>query len=220
MAILGIKNRTENWKTATHFVPLAGESRVRLIDLLLETASSFRPAEIGMELFWRGMRDHFDGSRKELERHEDLLAEHYVDLFPHLRGSIEDSVAPGGIRPLKEWNYDASTRCRQSHLASNLFNTEIDIVLETPEHLFIGEAKHKTSFHAHSALILTHQLIRQYVMASVLVRLQEKTKVVVPFVVGDKAPVIAETAQVRFMIDREYMRPENVLGWRAIEALR
>ena len=219
MAILGITNRTENWRTAEHFVPLSGDARVRLVDRLLREPTTLDAGEIHAELFWRGMRDHFHGARKGLDGQSEILSDHYVDSFPNLRGSVEDFAVPGGFRKLKECNYDVSTESRKSKLASNLFNTEIDIVLESPGHLFIGEAKHEMSFHAHSALILTHQLIRQYVMACILLELREQKKEVVPFVVGDSAAAMKKTAQVRFMIKRGYMSGENVLEWGEIEAL-
>ena len=59
MGILGIPNRTENWKTADSFVPLSAEARVRLVDRLLDTPTELQPGTVRMELFWRGLRDHF-----------------------------------------------------------------------------------------------------------------------------------------------------------------
>ena len=161
MAILGITNRAENWKTAKHFVPLSGDARVRLVDRLLRGPTTPDERDTHAELFWRGMRDHFHGARKGLDEQREVLSDHYSGSFRNLRRSVEDFVAPGAFRKLKEWNYDVSTESRKAKLASNLFNTEIDIVLESPGHLFIGEAKHETSFHAHSALILTHQRLHE-----------------------------------------------------------
>ena len=65
-------------------------------------------------------------------------------------------------------NYDVSTKDRMANLGNNLVNTEIDIVLQSPNHLFIGEAKHEMTFGANGRLVLVHQLIRQYVMAKIL----------------------------------------------------
>ena len=113
-----------------------------------------------------------------------------------------------------------STPSRKRKLASNLFNTEIDIVLESPSHLFIGEAKHLSTFGASGRDVLTHQLIRQYVMAKILLKLPgNKEKAVVPFVVGDSRAYLEKTLQVQFMLKHGRMRKENVLEWSQIEAL-
>ena len=71
---------------------------------------------------------------------------------------------------------------------NNLLNTEIDIVLESPNHLFIGEAKSEMGFSPRSNRVLVHQLVRQYVTARILlayVNLNCK-KSVIPFIVWDK----------------------------------
>ena len=47
---------------------------------------------------------------------------------------------------------------------NSLLGTEVDVVLETPKHLFIGEVKHESTFEADGKLVLVHQLMRQYVM--------------------------------------------------------
>ena len=95
----------------------------------------------------------------------------------------------------------------------------MDIVLSSPSHLFIGEAKHEATFSADSSNVLAHQLIRQYVTASILVGLRRRSESVVPFVVGDSANALRRSHQVQFMIERGWMRAENVLEWGAIEAL-
>lgn len=71
--------------------------------------------------------------------------------------------------PLKTHNYLAKGECEEN-LYNNLLNTEIDIVLQTDTHLCIGEAKSSQKLDATSTHVLMHQLIRQYVMARILVR--------------------------------------------------
>lgn len=221
MGILDIPNRTENWKTADSFVSLTAEARVRLVDRFLGTRSELQPRDIQMELFWRGLRDHFAQRNLTLKAEQDALTERYAHHFSDLRGKIEEFVRPGGLRTLTEDNYRACTDCQKKKLGSNLFHTEIDIVLESPHHLFIGEAKQVMSFHGNSTLILTHQLIRQYVMARILLDLRgQESKKLVPFVVGNSAQNLKTTEQVQFLLEQQWMREENIIEWSEIEALR
>lgn len=222
MAILGITNRTENWKTARHFAPLFGANSVRLARRLLvddeEQRSRLQPGDVRLELFWYGMRDHFDGQEKKIAAEKESLVAAYSEEFPNLRQQVESFQRSGRLRPLKEENYVAAPE-NKTRLASNLFHTEIDIVLESPRHLFIGEAKHESDFGGNSAYILTHQLIRQYVMASILTNVSNRRVRVVPFVVGDSRDELKKQHQVEFMIEQGWMRPENILTWSDIEAL-
>ena len=105
-------------------------------------------------------------------------------------------------------------------MCNNLLNTEIDIVLETTEYLFIGEAKDESTFGAKSKYVLVHQLIRQYVMASIVVALVGNRKSVVPFIVGDKPKGLQNNGQVRFMMKQGWLKKENVLSWGEIEGVR
>ena len=97
-----------------------------------------------------------------------------------------------------------STKDRMANLGNNLVNTEIDIVLQSPNHLFIGEAKHEMTFGANGRLVLVHQLIRQYVMAKILMDRLESDglakKNVIPFVVGDDVGSLKKGRQVEFMV--------------------
>ena len=91
----------------------------------------------------------------------------------------------------------------------------LGISLETPGTLFVGEAKHEMSFSARGNLVLVHQLIRQHVMATILVAVagEQPGKKVVHFVVGDKIGKLKRSAQVRFMISQGWLMDENVLEW-------
>ncbi len=217
MAILGITNRTENWKTAAYFAPLFGRRSVRLARRLGASEGTLEPGDVRLELFWRGMRDHLHQAQEtKASRYEAILAT-YQDRFESLRTHISQFA---GFQGLKDHNYRASAATVE-RLSDNLSNTEIDVVIETPGCLLIGEAKHATGFHANSGLVLTHQLIRQYVMARILLDLSGYgDKAVVPFVVGDNADSLKNSRQVQFMIEHcDWMRPENVLEWSDIEAL-
>ncbi len=43
MGILGIKNRTENWKTVQHFYGLSDNAKTRFVQRLGESEASARP---------------------------------------------------------------------------------------------------------------------------------------------------------------------------------
>ena len=68
MTILGITNRTENWKTAQYFAPLFGANSVRLARLLLGSGTTLEPGDVSLELFWRGVRDYIYRENKPLPK--------------------------------------------------------------------------------------------------------------------------------------------------------
>ena len=124
-----------------------------------------------------------------------------------------------GLRCSKDYNYDVLSQATRERLFQNMYNTEIDIVLETPKTLLIGEAKHEESLGADSKRILVHQLIRQYVMAKVLLTTIGCNKNVIPFIVGDCVDKIIKTRQVQFMIAEKWMNGCNVLDWNEVGSL-
>ena len=94
MGILGIENRTENWKTARYFAPFfeSALARARLVNYLLEPSAEPHkviPEPIGLELFWQGMRDYEDAKRKVPDTE---LASHYACRFRNLRENIERAI--------------------------------------------------------------------------------------------------------------------------------
>ena len=101
-------------------------------------------------------------------------------------------------------------------------NTEIDIVLETPERLYIGEAKFKSGFNANGSLVLVHQFVRQYVMATVLLDVLGCTRKVVPFVVTER-PYPADSTrcphQVKFVVRQGWMDDTHILTWEILAKL-
>jgi len=215
VAILGIENRTENWKTSLYFSPLLRDknARLRLVRELGESERT-RQEDVHIELYWYGIRDHIHQSGGAKESYYSELAERYGCLFPDLRKTIQNY---GRFKRLKDCNYDMSSKRRRDKLGSNIYHTEIDIVLESPNGLFIGEAKHFEDFGADGKQILVHQLIRQYVMARILLDRLGYQKDLIPFVVGDDAKRIARYSQVDFMIKKSWMRKEDILEWEEVK---
>lgn len=223
MGILGITNRTENWKTIQHFAPFVRDGNIRLnLARRLGEGSETQPSDVCIELFWYGMRDYVHKQGRANAPTYEELAGLYNHRFLSLRKNIDRF---GKFQALKHHNYDVSEQGRMDKLKSNLAHTEIDIVLETPKHLFIGEAKGETKLRGVGERVLVHQLIRQYVMAIILVDCQvangHPKKRVIPFVVGDKAslPSLKNTAQIKFMIHQTWLKEKNVLSWDRIKEL-
>ena len=211
--ILGIENRTENWKTAVYFSPMFGGKSQRLAEMLGATPE-LPPDEVRLELFWKGIRDYRyrEGlSRRELE---GRVVESYNQNFSNLR---RDVLASDNFWELQDDHYVSSGDSAASRLTNNLLGTEVDVVLETPNHLFIEEVKHESTFGADGKLVLVHQLIRQYVTATILLQLVGDRKEVIPFVVGDNTDYLKKTSQVRFMIDQCWLRQTNILDWEDIK---
>ena len=179
MGILGITNRTEDWKTAMTFAPFfkCDSAHTRLANRLLEPLGEYDGVKLGnakIELFWYGMRDsvHKSGMKSEASTYQ-YFADHYNCRFYDLPELIEEAQDAQNLRLTlpKSWNYKPDGK--EKSLYNNLYNTEIDIVLETPKHLFIGEAKHESDLGTKGERVLVHQLIRQYVMTRILVDWRE-----------------------------------------------
>ncbi len=227
MGILGIRNRTENWKTARTFAPFFDDAELRLVLAeKLSEPSDTKPDDVHLELFWKGMRDYLNQGRKneqaKLLRDSTTrkLVDSYSRLFPDLRKQIK-GFRPIGVATLRlpeALNYHVASKNAQRDLGNNLVNTEIDLVLETPGHLYIGEAKHKMDFGRNGSLVLVHQRIRQYVVASILVELTGCAKEVVPFIVRNE-PKGREPAQIQFMVEQGWLKKKNCLTWDDIEKL-
>ena len=69
-----------------------------------------------------------------------------------------------------------------------------------------------------SKYVLVHQLIRQYVMAKILVDIRGEGHQVVPFLVTEEG-ASARTHQVRFMVERGWMAPSHMLTWTDVRNL-
>ena len=234
MGILGIRNRKENWKTVENFYPaLSEDAKVSLVQRLLEPypgAQEPAPTSVQIELFWKGVRDYKETI--SATQCKDV----YQSLFGGLRGEIEafnaeaKSAKRRPLSDLKDWNYCASDDIfapRRNNtkapsleaLKSNLHSTEIDIVLETNSHLFIGEAKHKSRLDAKSSYILVHQLIRQYVLAKMMLTILGDHREIVQFVVGTEVENLKKNGQVLFVEKQGWLKENNILSWDCVKAI-
>ena len=215
MGILGINNRTENWKTVQHFHGLSDAAKVELVRRLGEPKDTVAE-EIGIELFWHGIRDYAYEHKVE---NDDLVGV-YERLFKDLRKDIDDFEHAHEFKEMQKHNYGVPVSNRKG-LANNVRHTEVDVVLETPRCIYIGEAKYESPLGANSEYVLVHQLIRQYVTTSILVDLAGRKKCVVPFVVAeDGDSSVTNSGQVKFMIKKGWLRECNVLSWGDINDIR
>lgn len=155
MPILGIENRTENWRTAHSFAPLFGDAALRRRFAVRLGASIGDGDDVSLELFWHGLRDYGKQQGWEEKDYIEPCAGAYERHFSKLRAQVEEF---GRFNELAKRHYAVSEKAK---LASNLIRTEIDIVLESRSCLFIGEAKSEMGFGADGRNVLVHQLVRQ-----------------------------------------------------------
>lgn len=230
MKILGIENRDENWRTARYFAPFFEDAyaRLHLAQRLGEPAAT-QASEVELTLFWTGVRDYFcPDDVKERKgyykiakaNHKQRFAQLYRNCFVRkldLRAEVMASDLSSGMGT---GNYGLPDEKREENLFNNLFYTEIDVVLKTPKHLFIGEAKHETGFDSFDTKhVLVHQLVRQNVTAKILLSLLKCEKEVVQFVIADDKEQAKNFGQVRFLIDQKWMNDKNILTWEQIKEL-
>ncbi len=230
--ILGIENRTENWKTARTFARMYPENVASLANSLLKpygTSSDLNsriiePGEARLELFWKGIRDYLHAQKAKRRELMDRFASLYnhafeglYDQFKSFCETSDDAPAKQALRFLSSQNYSVSDGASKEGLFNNLRNTEFDIIIESPNHLFIGEAKGEMGLGAQGNLVLVHQLIRQFVTARVLLDHLNETKTIVPFIVWDRPDSKRRDVQVRFMIDQCWLKKENILSWSRVE---
>ena len=220
MGILGIENRTENWKTVQHFYGLEDDAKVRLVRRLLKPYGAESDIDDGhkvtLQLFWSGMRDFIDQCDENGKPTIKGLAGLYERLFPDIHEKMNRDF------PRLRANYSVTSTQDKEKLFNNLRSTEVDIVLATEEYLFIGEAKHESDLGADGTHILVHQIVREYIMAKMLVHLITKPgspgKKVIPFIVEGKKNLSGKH-QVKFMQKRGWLKKGNILPWAEIAEL-
>ncbi len=231
--IFYIPNRTENWKTARAFIPIIEyhcqhELASRIIQCANGAHTPLRSTQVILEVFWKGFRDYCSKKGKAKPSPEEV-AVRYRESFSKLPEQICDyndnaSTNKAKLKQLKPGNYVCFHDSTQA-LYANVFNTEIDIVLSTPGYLLIGEAKHEETFGADSRLVLVHQLIRQYVMASILVDMiaqdnnSELKEEVIPFIICDDPIQTKKSAQIKFLHHQGWINMDNVFSWSEIHKM-
>ena len=212
MKTLGkIENRTENWATARVFARFFGTKALPFARRLAKPLDT-TVEDAWLELFWKGLRDFIAVEKQQGKGDEywkNRIESCYRTRYSNLRNEV---ISLGCFQGLQEHNYAMGDI---DGLYNNLYNTEIDIVVQTDQCLFVGEAKVEAKLSARSNLVLAHQLIRQFVMANVLTDLCDSSRQVVPFVVG----VDPNQQQVKFMIRQGWLKEENVLLWEDVKEL-
>ena len=221
--ILGIENRTENSKTVQHFHGLTRKGKVSLVRGLLGNQEIGDDLDIKINLFWYGFRDYIAQCNEEEKPTKEQVGKIYGDIFGDLQNHVSGFQAqehPRSFAGLQPHNYSSAEDFFQE-LFENLGHTEIDIVIQCGKQLLLGEAKSESSLNTDSRYVLVHQLIRQHVMATVLAQVAGADLEIFHFLVGDADRVqsLRNTVQVKFMIHKGWLKPENVLSWEQVAKL-
>jgi hypothetical protein len=220
-----IENRSENWLIAKSFIDGNG---LKLAEKITEQVlnnvgySLDLSVEIEYELFWKGCRDYCDRLEKKSQnsgfrnRALDFYEKNFNNLPDKIKEFNEKSNSPK-LR-INDDNYVVN----EERLINNLYNTEIDIVIKAGSYLLIGEVKHTQTFGADSSHVLVHQLVRQYVMASILIEelfelgiLNEKCTVI-PFIIADENSSAKKTGQVKLLQHLKLLNEKNVISWKEL----
>ena len=220
MSIFNIKNRTENWKTAETFVKLVANGDLEkfaeeIITNAGKTELSITDENVCLELFWKGFRDYkyqfTNGDKSKNKELKDKAIKAYKKHFNTLQKKIEDQK---NRLKVCDYNYIVPEKPDyKEKLYQNLISTEIDIVISTPKYLLIGEAKLDEDFGSNSKHVLTHQLVREYVMATILTELIKDYNAVkiIPFVISNKD--VKNCGQIKVMEKFYNLKKENVMLW-------
>ncbi|REL27514.1 hypothetical protein DXX93_13735 [Thalassotalea euphylliae] len=223
MSIFNINNRSESWRISRQFILGGYGLSNKLANKVVSNVGQELSGEVELELFWTGFRDYCHSQSITLEN-KSLLNEvgiafekNFSTLFEQVESFNKRNTVKLRIDSSKH-NYRLNNQslCK---LVKNLYHTEIDIVISTGNSLLVGEVKSEVSFNANSEYVLVHQLIRQYVMATILVHLlningQNITQIT-PFVIAEKN--VSRSAQVRFMIDSGWLHQSNIFDWSVLE---
>lgn len=240
--VLCIQNRTENYKTALTFSSFMSDGclRKRLAIRLGEDTRTLGK-DIKIELFWQGVRDWLEKC-SDCEGNEKKLVKECEKILPNIRDDFikwqKADLRKFGQSLItieeEEKAYKVSNKHKEE-LVNNLRNTEIDVILETPQRIYIGEAKYTQDFGSNRDLVLIHQLIRQYIVASALSSAIGRKKEIVPFVIFPRDKLknwweLSEEnsrsltrrcpAQVRFMIEMMGMTEQHCLTWEYLSQMQ
>nr|WP_321269664.1 hypothetical protein [uncultured Tolumonas sp.] len=215
--IFNIENRTENWLCAQHFVPLANSDKLNQFALQLIQNHQENTVEnernFNLELFWYGFRDFLH--KNHITNLDEKITAYYNNNYSDLQSLIVNSKV---LLNVESDNYKL-TSGNFKKLFTNLKNTEIDIVIANNNYLLIGEAKHTQTFGSNGKNVLTHQLIRQYVMCSILAELIkqiddfEHNIIVIPFIICNDKDEALKNNQVKFMLEQKWLNQNNILNW-------
>lgn len=221
MGILGISNRTENWKTATAFAPFFNDKVLlrKLVFDHLNPCDDSSKDHLEIELFWEGLRDlrfKYKNTEKEIN-FEERLIRYYRDEFRDLRTKLK---AYKGLRISNKWNYDVSKENHRKKFLSNVLSTEIDIVIQSKNYLYLGEAKSESKFGSDGRDVLVHQLIRQYVVGTLLLKERYPGMKITQFAVVNKETLERRRQkQANFVISQGWMKDSNILTWDQVASI-
>lgn len=229
LGILEIPNRTENWETAQSFAPFFQDNELlsKLVKRLNPCDTSEKE-DLKIELFWKGVRDRrFElgkGNKKHASCKKNAFEKELVELYERVFGDLKRKIKSScyDLRLPKDWNYDIDTENsdQKTKLINNLLNTEIDIVIQSSNSLYLGEAKAECGFSSNGGNVLVHQLIRQHVVGRLILKHSNSKLKLKQFVVlNERADYDALPEQLKFVICQGWMKDSNRLTWKCIESI-
>ena len=208
--ILGIENRTENWKTARTLVKILNQKKenefaTEIINNTEGQKVKVAQGDVRLELFWKGFRDLVNAGDSE------RLKTQAIDKYNDFKG-IGRTIRNYGLHVSND-NYETSASDFESRLFNNLRSTEIDIVITSNRYILIGEAKCDEDLGADSRLFLTHQLIRQYIKTDIICKIMGAEVKIIPFIVCKDIEKVKNKSQVKLMIEKFGLDPRNIFHW-------
>jgi len=221
--ILGIRNRTENWKTARTISKIISDKKCgKLASIIvgnhINHCKKYKNDDVLIELFWKGYRDYYYLEKEKSGIGEKEIIDKTYKICDREFGTLQDdiNIHKGKLKIDIERNYIFNYK---KDLFNNLRCTEIDVVLECDGYFLIGEAKDEESFGSNSNHILCHQLIRQFVMAKVVIECLGREIKIIPFIIVPDIVAAKNKGQVKLMQELGWLEEKNVLSWNMIDKI-
>ena len=231
MGILNYPSRSENAMTSQHFQWCEYEDSWSTV---VELVSGHKVDVARGRMFAKPWRDYFHtlgiGYKRAAMQAMPAIAGLYEQLFAGLQQQIfafegfSLSVRKGYLQEQRNYN-----PTNHEGLFRNLYNTEIDVLIEDDSSIYVGEAKGEMSFNANATHhMLVHQLVRQFVTASIWAAYEAAVigegnqKLIVPFIVSDreKLPKLRNNNQVQFLLHNGWLSPDKLIAFEDISQLR
>jgi len=247
MHTLGYRNRSENAMTSESFQCFDDNNSWDLVTGKLKHLGGLKDlpeSSTKGQIFahpWRDYLHHEALEAKKNNKFSSLKKAHLqikqnadsriVEIYEQEFSDLQDKVFEFKGFDLKYLKRSKSYNLKENsrQLCTNVYNTELDVLIADDYNVYVGEAKGEMRSNASATeRMLVHQLVRGYVVVKTwieyrgLKRPDGNAMSVVPFIVAkdeDFASLMGNN-QVQFMIKRRWLKAEHVLDWGKIKELR